>query len=240
MRKLSAVLMVLVARTTHAQESPPQLPPPAPATAPVSATAPASAPTQADAVPSPIPAPGASAQASGTGASAQVVAPAIAAPVEPTEAPEPPKPRSGFFFAQGGGAMRHVAGSTIYAGDLRIGGGGGRNVPIYGFGGLTWGATTTHLRAYTVNAGVGFDAKLDPLPLRVGIGGELQYLVIRRASVDGNFNTLGLGAFAQATLDVVRFDEAGSGAFTITARINASFFNESFLWGPTVLAGVRF
>ncbi len=183
-----------------------------------------------DASPIPLPPP------SSPSPSAQPIA---LPPPTPVAEPEPLQPRSGFFVMQVGATNAHLADTSIWGVDFRIGGGAGRNIPVYGFVGMTWGETTKHLRSYTFNTGVGFDARLEPLPLRVGIGIQLEQLNIRRASSGSAIRSLGAGIFGQATLDLIRFDDAGSGALTVTLRIHATAYDSAFLWGPSLLAGIR-
>ena len=199
--------------------------------------------------PAPLPPPAASSAApsrSDFGVAGDAGAPPSAP--GPTDAPPvlPPKPPSGNAFrptfkGAAGFQYAQVHGVPITGGRLRLGvGGQNDSSAFYAMLSMLYGSTEESLRTWDVRGTISADL------LRVGLlrlGGDLEmgYLVVRRATVDSRMWALGLGAGIHASVDVYQFGPRDDHAIFVEGKLDAHLhFGSAFMWGPSVLAGVRY
>lgn len=218
----TGTLLVLVP-LAHAQEKLEPLPPPAP-----TAAAPSSDFGVAGDAGAPAPAPSAGPIA------AEPASPA--APRQPSGKDFRPtfKGAAGFQYAQ-------VHGVPINGGRLRLGAGAQNDASaFYAMLSMLYGSTEEGLRTWDLRGTISADL------VRAGIfrlGGDLEmgYLVVRRATVDSRMWALGLGAGVHASLDVYPFGPRGDHAVFLEGKLDAHLhFGNAFMWGPSILAGIRY
>jgi hypothetical protein len=177
-----------------------------------------------------------------------VVAPPPSATVT-TQPPPPPKPPPeepdvDAFHAslklEAGGALKKLDAFGVTLFDLRLGfGAENKWMGHYGSLGFTWGETSQHLRTYDLMLGYGLDFRISIV--RLGVGAELGYLWVRRASVDSRMFALGIGAWGHAGIDIVQFGPNERFGFYVDARLSGSIhYTNALLWGPSLMLGVRF
>ncbi len=173
-------------------------------------------------------------------------APSVSSSDEAPAAPPPPKPSSGKAFrptfkGAAGFQYAQVHGVPITGGRLRLGvGGQNDSSAFYAMLSMLYGSTEESLRTWDVRGAISADL------LRVGIlrlGGDLEmgYLVVRRATVDSRMWALGLGAGVHASLDAYPFGPNDDRAIFVEGKLDAHLhFGNAFMWGPSILAGVRY
>ncbi|MEZ4258450.1 MAG: hypothetical protein R3B36_05255 [Polyangiaceae bacterium] len=198
-------------------------PPPAPTYAPAPAPtyAPAPAPTYAPAPAQPAP---------------QAAAPS-AAPAAAEDDDGPSKPS---LKLELGGSLRRLHDFGVTGLDWRFGvGAQNKAFGHYATVGGLWGATSERLRTCSVMAGYNFDFRFVEV-LRLGVGLELGYLWVRRASVDTRMFALGAGGYFHLSADLAPLDKEGRRALYVDVRMQASIhYEDAVYWGPSALVGLR-
>ncbi|MBX3219721.1 MAG: hypothetical protein KF795_04325 [Labilithrix sp.] len=218
------------AGATGASPAPPLPPPQGPtgAPAPTSAPPPASAPAPSDGV-------------GGAGDEAVPLAappPAESQPVAPRVTGKEYRPSlkgsAGFQYAQAHGV-------PITGGRMRLGVGGQNDTSaFYAVLSMLYGSTAEGLRTWDVRGSISGDLLRTGI-LRLGIDVEMGYLVVRRVTVDSRMWALGLGAGVHASVDVYQFGPRDDHAIFLEGKLDAHLhFGSAFMWGPSVLAGIRY
>jgi hypothetical protein len=177
-------------------------------------------------------------------------APTYTAPPPPAPAPRPSAPQEPVEEGEGrerpsfklelGATARQVHGLALTGGDGRIGfGAQSRTIAHYAGIGFFYGGTEHGLRSYALMFGWGMEGRFERF--RVGIGAEAGWLFVRRATLNKRMYALGIGAWVQATFDLVKMGRHEDGAFYAGVRLAGSLhYGEAGFWGPSVLAGLRF
>jgi hypothetical protein len=145
------------------------------------------------------------------------------------------------FRGAGGFQAAWVDGVPITAARLRLGAGRQNDfVGYYATVSAFYGTTQNGLRTWDLRAG--FSGDLLRLEIvRLGIDTEAGYLVIRRASIDSHLWALGLGVGVHASVDVFPFGPRADHAIFLEGRCDAYLhFGGAFMWGPTLLVGLRY
>lgn len=144
------------------------------------------------------------------------------------------KGAAGFQYAQ-------VHGVPVTGGRLRLGVGAQNDArAFYAMATVLYGSTEEGRRTWDLRGSLSVDL------LRLGIlrlGGDLAmgYLVVRRATVDSRMWALGLGAGVHASIDAYRFGPHDDHAIFVEGRFDAHLhFGTAFMWGPSILGGIRY
>jgi hypothetical protein len=183
---------------------------------------------------------------------APYAAPPYAAPpyapyaAPPYAAPPPPQdvPRTHGFTAKlwAGPAYRRVFDVNIYAVDMSVAVGGqhGRSGFYGGVSGLV-GKTDHGLATYQIRPGFTWEGRLDRVHL--GLGLDVSYLAVQRATTGSYMDAFGVGALAFGTVDLV----SGDGhALFLGAKMSAEWLSGQgnaetpFMWGPSAMLGWRY
>ena len=129
----------------------------------------------------------------------------------------------------------------ITGGRLRLGvGAQNDSTAFYAMGTILYGSTEEGLRTWDLRASISADLVRTGI-FRFGPDLEMGYLVVRRATVDSRMWALGLGAGIHASLDVYPFGPRDDHAVFIEGKLDAHLhFGNALMWGPSVLAGVRY
>lgn len=102
------------------------------------------------------------------------------------------------------------------------------------------GETETGRRMWDLRFGYGGELRLVSI-LRVGLGAEIGYVFVRRASIDERMWALGVGAEAHVGIDALTWGPRDDHALYFEARIEGHIhFGNADMWGPTISAGLRF
>jgi hypothetical protein len=143
--------------------------------------------------------------------------------------------------AQLGYQYARMYGVPINAGRFRLGVGAQNDVQAHYFTFSSFiGATETERRIWDLRVGYEGELRLVGI-LRLGLGLEMGYVFVRRASIDERMWALGIGAQAHVGLDAVTWGPRDDHALYVEARIEAHIhFGNADMWGPTLSVGVRF
>jgi hypothetical protein len=164
-------------------------------------------------------------------------------PTTPTPAQEEAKLREfkPAIKAQLGYQYARMYGIPIQAGRFRLGVGAQNDVQAHYFTFSSFiGATETERRIWDLRVGYEGELRLVGI-LRLGLGLEMGYVFVRRASIDERMWALGIGAQAHVGLDAVTWGPRDDHALYVEARIEAHIhFGNADMWGPTLSVGVRF
>jgi len=76
--------------------------------------------------------------------------------------------------------------------------------------------------------------------LRLGVGGDLGYVVVDRATTDRSMSALGIGVFGLGSVDLWSFGPRGDHALYLGARFHAAAHFGATEWGPSVSLGFRY
>ena len=76
--------------------------------------------------------------------------------------------------------------------------------------------------------------------LRLGVGGDLGYVVVDRATTDRSMSALGIGVFGLGTVDLYSFGPRGDHAVYLGARFHAAAHFGATEWGPSAAVGFRY
>jgi len=102
------------------------------------------------------------------------------------------------------------------------------------------GETETERRAWDLRIGYGGDMRFATIA-RIGVGLELGYVFVRRASIDERQWALGIGADVHLGIDALTWGPHEDHALFFEARIEGHLhFGNADMWGPTLSAGIRF
>ena len=174
------------------------------------------------------------------------VAPAAVAPADSTadppldDASEAKRVRAAFRGAAGFQYAR-LSGIPVTGARMRLGVGGQTDSGAH-YGGLSvlYGSTENGLRTWDIRFGWTGDFIRAGI-VRLGVDVEFGYLVVRRASVDERQWALGAGAGVHASVDLVPFGPRDDHAITLEGHFDGHLhFGNTFVWGPSILAGVRY
>lgn len=141
-----------------------------------------------------------------------------------------------------GAAYRRVHGIEVGGGAFIVGAGAQNNrFGHYATFNLFYGATDLALRTTGIFGGYNFDVRAGIV--RLGLGIEGGYLIIRRASLDKRLYALGAGGFGHIGVDVVTFGDRkdkDEGALYLDVRLSGTLHagNAGF-WGPSIALGFR-
>lgn len=102
------------------------------------------------------------------------------------------------------------------------------------------GATESERRVWDLRFGYEGELRLASI-VRVGLGAEIGYVFVRRASIDERMWALGIGANFHVGVDAVSWGFRDDHALYIDARIEGHIhFGNADMWGPTLSVGLRF
>lgn len=166
-----------------------------------------------------------------------------AAEIPPSTAPKNASGKDFRTTFKGSAGLQYaqVHGVPITGGRLRLGVGAQNDArAFYAMATMLLGSTEEGLRTWDLRGSLSADL------LRLGIlrlGGDLEmgYLVVRRATVDARMWALGLGAGVHASIDAYQFGARDDHAVFIEAKLDAHLhFGTAFMWGPSILGGIRY
>jgi hypothetical protein len=129
----------------------------------------------------------------------------------------------------------------INAGRFRLGVGAQNDAQAHYFTFSSFvGATETERRVWDLRVGYEGELRLVGI-VRLGLGLEAGYVVVRRASIDERMWALGVGAQAHVGVDAVTWGPRDDHALYVEARIEGHIhFGNADMWGPTLSVGLRF
>lgn len=169
-------------------------------------------------------------------------------PTRPYEQQQPPlaareaRPSAFTMKLWAGAAYRRVFDVSFLGADLGVFLGGERRGSVWsgGIGGFL-GRTQHGLPTYQFRPGASWETILDRV--RLGLGLDLSWVSVQRATSGDMMNAFGVGGQLFGTVDVV---QSGRSALYLGARLSAEWLTTSgggdgpLLWGPTVMAGWRY
>lgn len=157
---------------------------------------------------------------------------------EPEEAP--PRKTWATLKIDAGYTLRWLHAVGAQGLDLRLGvGGRSADFAHHASFALFYGATEAGLRAYDFKLGYNGDARVAG-PFWLGLGVELGYVWVRRATVDARMYTFGVGGYAHALVELFQFGERDRSSLHLGARMTGGIhFGSAALWGPSVFLGMR-
>ncbi len=162
----------------------------------------------------------------------------------PPEVPPPPEDDSLksrlSLKLDGGYGFRQIAGRPSHGVDF-LGAIGAQDHRFGGYATLEVlvGRTFSDLATRTIKVGAIAEWRVHSI-LRLGVGGDLGYVVVDRATTDRSMSALGIGVFGLGTVDLYSFGPRGDHAVYLGARFHAAAHFGATEWGPSAAVGFRY